>query len=454
MPSAHIRHPATRLAYAPLMDKHELYCEKGTPNEMASRSPAVAAELARLLYRQMPAVLAANLINSALVVFALWHSAGRAALLAWAGATAALALARAHLWLRFRRSGAANGDFQPSRWTGYFTVGSLAAELLFCVAVLRFATPGEPISLILFSFVIGGMAAGAVTTLSSHPPAFHAYILTSILPLAAELLRVDERAGFAMAGMVAAYVVALMLIGRNFHAVLVKAIEVNAQNRHLLTDMEREVQARQPGQIALSGRRQPRPAPAPAVAVHVCQRAAPSRRRCQGRRDTHPDRAQPGRVEGDAGQPARHVAAGCQCDPPEARRHRPAAAPRRHRRRLPAHRRGQGSGAALRQALRGPGDERPQSSSAHGAQPRRERHPLHRAGVGVVVGPCRRRQGPRRSRRQRHRHRSRPVEAHLRRVPTGRQSGARQDTRAGPGAGHRRAPVRHPRPSGDRKSTR
>jgi len=211
---------------------------------MALRSPAVAAELAQLLYRQMPAVVAANLINSALVVFALWYGAERAVLFAWAAAVLVLALARSYLWLRYRHRAPDSGEFEAARWTGYFTVGSLISGLVWGSAVLLFATPDNATSLILFSFVIGGMAAGAVTTLSSHPPAFYAYILTSVLPLVAALLALGDRTGVAMGGMVTAYVVALLLIGRNFHGVLVNAIEINAQNKELLTEMERKVQAR------------------------------------------------------------------------------------------------------------------------------------------------------------------------------------------------------------------
>ena len=211
---------------------------------MAPRSPTIAAELARLLYRQMPAVLAAHLINSALVVFALWYSAERAGLLAWAAAIAVLTLARVLVWLRYRRRVPVNGEFEAARWTSYFTMGSLAAGVVWGSAVLLFVSPGQPTSLILFSFVIGGMAAGAVTTLSSHPPAFFAYILTSVLPLAAALLALGDRTGLAMGGMVGAYVVALLVIGRNFNAVLVKAITINTENRHLLAEMEGEVQGR------------------------------------------------------------------------------------------------------------------------------------------------------------------------------------------------------------------
>lgn len=210
---------------------------------MAPRSSLVAAELARLLYRQMPAVLAAHLINGGLVVFALWYSAERAVLLAWAAAMVVLGLVRILVWLRYRRR-VLDSRFVAARWTGYFTLGSLAAGVAWGSAVLLFVTPDQPTSLILFSFVIGGMAAGAVTTLSSHPPAFYAYILTSVLPLAAALLALGDRTGLAMGGMVSAYVAALLLIGRNFHGVLVRAIEINTQNQHLLTEMEGEVQAR------------------------------------------------------------------------------------------------------------------------------------------------------------------------------------------------------------------
>jgi signal transduction histidine kinase/CheY-like chemotaxis protein len=246
MPAQYSVHSTARLLFTLLVPRlwvSMVFLVRKVPS-MAPRSPTVASELAQLLYRQMPAVLAAHLINSALVVFALWYSAERALLLAWAAAIAVLALVRVLVWLRFRRRAPSNGEFDAARWTGYFTAGSLAAGVVWGSAVLLFVSPEKPESLILFSFVIGGMAAGAVTTLSSHPPAFYAYILTSVLPLAAALLALGDRTGLAMGGMVGAYVVALLVIGRNFNAVLVKAIEINAQNKHLLTEMEGEVQAR------------------------------------------------------------------------------------------------------------------------------------------------------------------------------------------------------------------
>ncbi|MGE5598307.1 MAG: hypothetical protein ACM3XS_02905, partial [Bacteroidota bacterium] len=61
---------------------------------MANLSPSVAAELVRLLYRYVPAVLAANLVNGCLVVASLWPQAGHRLLLGWLSAVAVLGFGR------------------------------------------------------------------------------------------------------------------------------------------------------------------------------------------------------------------------------------------------------------------------------------------------------------------------------------------------------------------------
>ncbi|MCR6632007.1 MAG: hypothetical protein NVV74_19250 [Magnetospirillum sp.] len=141
--------------------------------------PLVAAELIRLLYRHVPAVIAANLLNSGLMVAALWPQAERGLLLGWAGAIAVLTFFRAALWGRCRKHLA---DTDAAKWGLRYTVGSTISGVLWGCTALLFIDTDNPSSLILVSFVIGGMGAGAVTSLSAHLPAFHLYLAGSILP--------------------------------------------------------------------------------------------------------------------------------------------------------------------------------------------------------------------------------------------------------------------------------
>lgn len=209
---------------------------------MADSTPSVAAELIRLLYRHVPAVLAANLVNSSLMVVALWTHADRRILLGWAAAVMTLTFARVALWLCCRNRMAL--DAAVVRWGFRYTLGAAMSGVLWGSTAFLFVHPGNPGSLILVSFVIGGMGAGAVTSLSAHLPAFHLYLLGSMLPLQLRLLLLGDRVSLAMAGMATVYVIGLVIIGHNFNAALIRALVLNEEKQILLATREQEVQLR------------------------------------------------------------------------------------------------------------------------------------------------------------------------------------------------------------------
>ncbi|HYG86863.1 MAG TPA: ATP-binding protein [Azospirillum sp.] len=206
---------------------------------MNDQSPFVAAERIRLLYRQMPLVLAANVINAALVVTALWDPDRKMQLLGWAGTLALVTVLRAGLWALYRHRRPDEQSMAP--WAVGHTVGSAVAGLLWGLTALLFIQSDSPLSLLLIAFVIGGMAAGAVTTLSYHLPAFYSYLLGSLLPLAIRLLLEGDRVSLSMAGMVGVFIIGLVLIARNFNAEVIRRFQLAEEKQTLLVDLERQV---------------------------------------------------------------------------------------------------------------------------------------------------------------------------------------------------------------------
>lgn len=208
---------------------------------MAQKPRWIAAELVRLLFRHAPAVLAANVANASLMLAALWPVADRAVLVGWFAAVCAVSLCRLDLWWCSRR---ALSEANCTRWGGWYTVGSTVSGLLWGCTAWMFISPGNPETLLLVSFVIGGMGAGAVASLSPYPPAFYLYVIGSIVLFELRLFALGDRISLVMAGMATVYVIGLVVIGRNLHAVLVRALELNQENRHLLVNREREVRLR------------------------------------------------------------------------------------------------------------------------------------------------------------------------------------------------------------------
>lgn len=219
---------------------------------MAEERPLVRAERIRLLYRHAPYVYAANLVVAALVVAALWRAREPELLLGWAAAVLAHTLLRAvHYW-RYRRRQPA--DAEMAAWGRWYTVGSGVSGVIWGSIAWLFAVPGDPQSLGLVAFVIAGMAAGALAGMSSHLPAFYAYLVLSVAPLTIVLLTDGRPVYMAMAGMGATFIVGLGLIAHGFHAALVSRIELGEQNRELLSSMEEKVRDRT-AELAAANRR-------------------------------------------------------------------------------------------------------------------------------------------------------------------------------------------------------
>jgi signal transduction histidine kinase len=173
----------------------------------------VRAELARLVLRQLPVVLAANALNSILVGLVMAPVIGAARAWGWTGTVILLTLGRALYWLKHRdptRPGPADARAGP------LVLGSALSGTLWGVGA-AWMFPESTVHQMFLSFVVGGMAAGAVGTLGSLPAAFFAYTLPALLPLGGRFFLEDTSLYRAMAAMVIIFAAALTLTARNLY---------------------------------------------------------------------------------------------------------------------------------------------------------------------------------------------------------------------------------------------
>src|SRR4051812_19903243 len=152
---------------------------------------AVRSEQVRTLYSQSVPVLLANVVNAAIVSAALWQSAPRALLVGWTALMVLMTAARLALRRRYWQS--APAPEEAGRWAARFTVGSAVAGVLWGAAGATFFDGSRLLPQILMTFVIGGMGAGAAGSLCGHMPAFWAYLLPAVVPLATRLLLFGDR---------------------------------------------------------------------------------------------------------------------------------------------------------------------------------------------------------------------------------------------------------------------
>jgi signal transduction histidine kinase/CheY-like chemotaxis protein len=193
---------------------------------------SVRAEQIATLYRQSVPVLLANVVNAVIVSATLWSSASRVFLICWTGAMALMTAMR--IWLRARYWARRPGGEDSSRWGTFYIAGSLTAGVLWGTAALVLFDPARPVSQILITFVIGGMGAGAAATISCYLPAFFAYLVPSVVPLAVRMFDLSQPLYLGMGTMIVVYGLAISGVARITNRALILTFRLRFENQGLI----------------------------------------------------------------------------------------------------------------------------------------------------------------------------------------------------------------------------
>jgi signal transduction histidine kinase len=198
---------------------------------------AVRAEQIRTLYRQSVPVLSTSLVNAIIVTVTMWGAASRPLLLVWTGVMAIMTVVR----LRMRRSfwRISPGPEQAQRWGTAFVAGSITAGILWGGSTLWVMDPHRPLSLILITFVIGGMGAGAAGTISCYLPAFFGFLVPAIVPLAIRLLGTGGSLYLALGIMIVVYALAMAAVAITTNRSITQAFALRFENDDLVARLSR-----------------------------------------------------------------------------------------------------------------------------------------------------------------------------------------------------------------------
>jgi signal transduction histidine kinase len=195
------------------------------------RRDRIAAGLVESLYARTPVTLVVNVVIGLLTVTVLWNDVPAAALGVWLAAVVALSSARAVLWLRFRNRAP---HAAAVLWGWMSAAGSAAAGLLWGAAAIVFFVPGAFVQHVFLAFVLGGMAAGAVASLTSFLPAFHFFITPALGAPLAMFLRAGDQTHLVMAAMLGIFGLALAAIARDMNRVQVQSLGLRFDNVGLI----------------------------------------------------------------------------------------------------------------------------------------------------------------------------------------------------------------------------
>ena len=202
-----------------------------------------------VLYQYQPALLIINAIVSAATAYGLESVVPRAALAIW-GAVAIVALAlRFAFYLAFRRARSrrayeslARGAVICSAVSG--TVWGAAGFFLFLPESLEYQ--------LFILFVLMGMGAGAISSLTAYMPAFYAFLPVCLIPIGLQLLDVGDPIHVALGTMTFAYLAALSFFARTLNRTIIESLRLRFQNIDLVRELSEQRDTAERANIAKS----------------------------------------------------------------------------------------------------------------------------------------------------------------------------------------------------------
>ena len=211
---------ATRSAPQPDADRHR---------------QQIRAEQIRLLFEQLPSALIATAIAGGLVVYVLWGHVSPQWLLLWllglvVTTTARVGLLRAY----FRANPPAS---EAWRWGRRFLAGVLISGVVWGLAGVFPLSPDAALQELFLLFVLAGLAAGGMSTLSSFRGAYAAFLVPAIVPFAVKLMLREGGMFVAMSSMLFLFIAMMSLISARHYRSVTESLRLRFDKADLLDDL-------------------------------------------------------------------------------------------------------------------------------------------------------------------------------------------------------------------------
>jgi PAS domain S-box-containing protein len=193
--------------------------------EQLIETGSAQAEQLRLLHAGMPLSAAANLTLGATIATVVWSSAGALVTSIWLLLLAAGIAWRIAQTVRFRRSPGA-GEAVLNRQIRAFRHGALATGCTWGLASLLLLPDGHLNEQLVLAFLLAGLSAGAITSLSADRWSAMAFLMPALLPLLIAFLLGANRLGIILGTMTGMFMVFLASSARRINSQITDILQL------------------------------------------------------------------------------------------------------------------------------------------------------------------------------------------------------------------------------------
>lgn len=197
----------------------------------------IFVEQVRALYNNASRSIPFNVINPAVLLVAFWPVAERTALVFWFVAmTGVSAVRMVHVLYVLRRESISGA---PEAACSQFVIGATATALLWSTGFVSIGFDLPLVYLVLFLLVLGGMSAGAFTSMGTHRPAYLLFLACLYIPVLAKLAITGMPLATTISVFVLLFIVMLVLTHEVTYRILLDRIRGRIENERLAKQLER-----------------------------------------------------------------------------------------------------------------------------------------------------------------------------------------------------------------------
>lgn len=189
--------------------------DKKQLEKTSSNNIEVLAEQTSQIYSAVKNAIVATVINSIILVVVLWQVVEHSLLLTWLASILFVTLIRGVNTYRYHKAPLSVDDSQI--WAQRFLIGSIAGSVIWGASSIWIFPENDIAYQVFLAFVIGGMAAAAITSLSYIKNAIYIYLTCSLIPLIIQFFNGGTDLSLAMGTMIALFYIILMSSARQTH---------------------------------------------------------------------------------------------------------------------------------------------------------------------------------------------------------------------------------------------
>jgi len=173
------------------------------------------SEQTSLLYSALGNSIIASFISALILIVVFWHSIDHSILQTWLAFILVISLGRFYTIFRYNKSQKKPDETRTH--LNIFLIGVLFTSLAWAAASIWLFPTGDQVHQVFLAFIVGGLAAGAITSLSYYKPAIYSYLGITLAPLIIQFFLTQTELGLEMAGLLSLYLVMLLLAAKRTH---------------------------------------------------------------------------------------------------------------------------------------------------------------------------------------------------------------------------------------------